>query len=130
MTEIPKDVFVFDKKSEIPLDVCLYNNPKLTKFDGQAFTQMGRPVTLDFSGERFISGSFKNQLPVLEEKVFLPFLKANELNNIEMKGQQIDCTDCRNAWIKKDPKLTERVVNGMCADGLPIKGGNHFANCK
>ena len=128
ITEIHNGVFVFSQSSTAPLDLCLYNNHKLNKFDANAFDNTGRPTDLDFAGERFVDDVYPKQITVLEEAVFKKHLELNEENKIEMSKQEFDCNDCKNAWLKKNPKLLERVINVQCADGKDVKDA--FANCQ
>ncbi|CAG2110320.1 unnamed protein product, partial [Medioppia subpectinata] len=111
IAQIPKNVFVFSKKSEIPIEILLYRNPKLTAtgMDPLAFMSIGRPAEIDFSGDHMDHDMDFKQMKVLEENVFHPFLKLDEGNKIGMKGQPFDCADCHNAWLKKSPKMAERV---------------------
>lgn len=135
-TSIPHigpNVFVFSEKSDIPLELVLYKNPKLSgagAFDAQTFMNMGRPGVLDFSGDHLEGDVSFKQMKVLDEKIFLPFLKLNELNKIGMRGQPFDCDDCQNAWIKKMLKLDQQFEGLKCANGKDPKDAANFAKCK
>ena len=63
------------------------------------------------------------------KKVFLPFLFANENNTIDLYHEKFDCKDCRNYWLKKQPKLVPRLLHTKCSNGKILLDPDNFKNC-
>jgi hypothetical protein len=83
-------------------------------------------VTLDLS---------RNYIKHLEENVFLPFLMRRIGNKIsDLSGNQLDCDDCRSAWICKSstPDRVRKAIHDFeCDDGRKITDcEKSFLKCK
>ncbi|XP_054158397.1 uncharacterized protein LOC128956707 [Oppia nitens] len=116
LTRLHDNSFVFEHPSRHMLTIGLFDNRQLTAegLSAHTFAHMGRPVSLDFSGYNFESVHYRRQMPVIHEHVFRPFFKAHELNDINLYGQEFECQNCKNVWLKKEVSLHEKLLGLRC----------------
>jgi hypothetical protein len=85
-------------------------------FKKGAFSGTKLPATI------WMDGSIINStLDYLAEDVFYRFLQENPKNTIQLKFLEIDCNDCRNAWIRNKADARNRVKNFFCKNGTHIE---------
>ena len=118
---ISKNVFAFERKSDEVLTIRLTNCTfmKNFNFEQDAFLNLKRPANLIING---------NGNPYLEEKVFLPFLLADE-RNVLTTDQLLDCNDCRNVWLKKYKAIHNRVKSLTCSNSKLLTDSSNFVKC-
>ena len=123
---IPDNAFAFKHKSNVKLSIDFTENPYINSsvFSEKSLININRPTNISFGDYRY-----KKQITYLDEKVFLPFLMDNENNSIDLKYEDFDCNDCRNYWLKKQPKLVPRLFNTKCSNGKVILDPVNFKNC-
>ena len=132
LNHIPSNAFKIGHKEANtgkPLYIALTDNPlNSSSFELEAFTHPSlnlRNVSVVLSD---------NNITLLNETVFLPFLQ-NENNTIShIIGNPLDCDDCRTAWICN--KLSAKTRNNLndyvqCKDGHPLADcEKNFKKCK
>ena len=126
LTKIPDNAFAFEKPSNYTLTIDVSYNQGL---DTNAFTEKSllnikRPTEIRLG--RF-GGSVRKQFTFLNEKAFLPFLKENPKNRVDLEMEAFDCNDCRNYWIKKHDLLGQ-LSRTQCSNGKPLNDLSNF-NC-
>ncbi|RWS29329.1 Leucine rich repeat containing protein 13-like protein [Leptotrombidium deliense] len=87
---IKGNTFAFQEKSSARLLLSLNSNKLNTSsFEQSAFLSLQRPATLDMNG---------NEITILTENIFKPFLFMAKRNVINIKGNPIECNE-KNAWL-------------------------------
>ena len=121
---IPENAFKFNKISEKTLNLRIQGNGKLDSsgFLNNSLINMNRPVHLH------ISSSNKN-IDYLDENVFSKFLTSNKHNQIDVGELLLDCRNCKNYWLKKQPNLLERVKNIHCSNKRNFNDTSNFLYC-
>ena len=121
---IPENAFEFNEDSEQHLNIDLRFNVYLNNsgFSEHSLTKLKRPTTID------IDNNNKNY-PYLDEKIFQPFLLSNAKNQMQLTDGSLDCSDCRNYWLKKDPALLKKVIFSKCSNGKVFNDTENFKNC-
>ena len=120
LESIPENAFSFKNKSDLHLDISfVFSHINSSVFKERALFNIRRPTTIHFNAA----------VTYLDEKVFLPFLMDNENNTIKQNYESFDCNDCRNYWLKKQPKLVSRVIYERCSNGKLILDPSNFKNC-
>ena len=104
-------------------------------FAEKAFSNIHKPTTLylgQFVGD---TNYWNTPITYLPEKTFLPLLKISDKNQIQLQGENyhLDCNDCRNAWLKNNPKELKKVNDGFlaltCANKKKLDDEGNFKNC-
>jgi len=100
-TQIKRNTFTIkehsDKKSEIFLQGVPLSD---TSFDALSLIRIRRPLGIRL---------FQNNITVLYESVFAPFLELHPENYVDLSGNDIIC-DCRNKWILDEPNYYNTKV--------------------
>ena len=124
---IPDNAFAFKHKSNVKLSIDFTENPYINSsvFSEKSLINIKRPTNILFGGI-----GYPKQVTYLDEKVFLPFLLDNENNTIDLKYNDFDCNDCRNYWLKKQPKLIPRLLNIKFSNGKLLLDPDNFEKCK
>ena len=125
-TSIPDKAFEFKESSNDTMILGFGGSPLVTSkvFTPKSLLGMKRPAII-----RFGSNKVTRQITYLDEKVFLPFLFENDKNNIDINGEEFDCNDCRNYWLKTNQKAFNRIKSLKCSDKKLFNDPNHFKNC-
>ena len=125
---IPNNGFNFEKSSPNVLTLYLDDNPlNASSFADNWFSALQRPTLLNIGN---VNQTDPQNIDYLNEKSFLPFLSANELNQIIFYyNNQIDCNDCRNYWIIKNPKFSANIKRIFCTNKKNITDSSNFKNC-
>lgn len=115
-----------NKRLEIDLDFMNILNG--SGFKDSSLSYIRRPTILSIVGNL--------GLTYLNESVFKPFLESNPENRIHIKNSlsfvenSIDCNDCKNYWIKKDPKFLGKIDLTHCSNGKEFMNSSNFAKCQ
>ena len=127
---IPDNAFHFTNKSDKHLMLCFRDSPGITNslFTEKSLLNINRPTTVRFASG-MLSSNPSTQMTFLNEKVFLPFLLENNWNTIELNGVDFDCNDCRNYWLKKNPKALSKVNLLKCSNKKAFNDAANFKNC-
>lgn len=122
---IPSHAFELRQESKEKIDIFLDNNHKLngSSFGTDAFLNIRRPAIIHLWMDSPV-----DELKFLDEKVFYPFLSASA-NSLELSNNTIDCNDCRNYWLNKDLKLTQRIRELNCTNGKSFTDNSNFQKC-
>ena len=116
---VPENAFSFDKKSEKPFELTFDDyfdfNPNI--FNEKSLLNIKRPTKLWLR--------MKPEIQYLNERVFLTFLSDNVNNFIVI----IDCSDCRNYWLRREPNRSSRVMGYKCSNDKSITDQDNFKNC-
>ena len=104
---IPESAFDFNVGTKHEMTIYLYGNRALNSSGSSdhALTKMKRPTTIN------LDSSSETRFHFLDEKIFQPFFKSNAKNQIELREGSLDCSDCRNYWLKKNPTLLKQIEN-------------------
>ena len=123
---IPENEFEFYEESKEMLTLSLYGNPLLNSsgFSEHSLTKFKRPCTIQLGN---ISNS---KFTYFDERVFLPFLRSNSKNTIQLIDGSVDCSDCRNFWLKKNPNLLNQLIDLKCSNGKLLNDPGTFQDCK
>lgn len=107
------------------IDIYIDNNHILngSGFAINAFENIMRPATILLGMDSPV-----NELKFLNEKVFNPFLGVST-NSLNINNNLIDCNDCRNYWLSKDLKLTERISGLNCTNGKSFADISNILKC-
>ena len=83
-------------------------------FAEKAFSNIGKPTKLYLGDYLGPNDYWKSSITYLPEKTFLPFLEISDKNRIVLNGvnYHLDCTDCRNAWLKNNTKELKKLSDG------------------
>jgi hypothetical protein len=123
---LPANALNFRKDSKnllnIYLDPILFNGSIL---ENNAFLNTRRPTVLNSQCLKLPC-----KLTYLDEKEFSRFLDLNDNNKISLSNHQIDCTDCRSYWLRKNEKYIQRIVSLTCIDGKQFMDNSNFINCE
>ena len=122
---ISENAFEFYQDSNQRLTLYLWRNSffRNNEFAENSLTKFRRPTTI-----RIQPDSINGFHMIIQEKAFLPFLKSDDRNKIELQ-LSLDCDDCRNYWIKRNPNLIEQIINLSCENSKwndPV----NFSKCK
>jgi Leucine-rich repeat (LRR) protein len=115
-----------NKRLEIDLDFMDILNG--LGFKDSSLSYIRRPTILSIVGNLGFT--------YLNESVFKPFLESNPENRIHIKNSlsfvenSIDCNDCKNYWIKKDPKFLGKIDLTHCSNGKEFMNSSNFAKCQ
>lgn len=103
----------FEKKSDESLIIDLtFNNLTEFSFNSESFIDVKRPLELDLR---------ENQLRILDEHIFRPFLLSDVRNSVNMRANPLNCFDCRMEWLVKEKnQFIERVIDARCAHFVDI----------
>ena len=116
-------------RSNITLLIDLTDNLlEPNSFEHGSLIGSQRPIRLNFG-----LGGCNPRLIYLPNDIFQPFFDENELNSIDIGRDcyNIDCNDCRSAWIM-DPRYQYRVKNVRCIHNgvnVPYREYIKMANC-
>jgi hypothetical protein len=98
---VPQHAFDFHKSSNNVLDLYLNNNTlNSSSFELGAFLNAKRPINLDLSGNP--------KLTYLDEKVFAPYFRINNINSIFINEKQLVC-DCNMYWLLKYNEFKNQI---------------------
>ena len=102
----PENAFEFYESSNKSLLLQFFRNTFInsSSFSENLFTKLKRPTKIQFTSIR----DHRN-FSYLDQKAFLPFLRINNENNID-NGEYLNCSDCRNHWVKTCTDLIKRVI--------------------
>ena len=122
---IPENAFEFNEKSENQMTINLGGNKYLNNsgLSENSLTKLKRPTTLDVYSSTYSNFTF------LEQKIFQPFFKSNDKNQIKLNDYSLDCSDCRNYWLKQNPTLLKQLTNSNCSNGKLLTDADSFENC-
>ena len=122
---IPENAFEFNEVSNESLTIERTHNKHLniTGFSMHSLTKLKRPtyISIDIPN----NSSFQ----YLDQKIFEPFLLSNDNNAIQIWTGSIDCNDCRNYWMKKNPTLLKRLIKINCSNHNPLNDTVNFKGC-
>ncbi len=121
---ISKNAFDFSKPSNNSLIINLSDNYlNELSFATGAFINAKRPLFIHL---------YNNQIQYLNESIFLPLLKLDKRNKINIGGfNPFDC-DCRSQWLLRDKNHLINQIEGIqCRDGKSFwdKTDDDFENC-
>ena len=109
---IPEHAFEFEDYSSETL-IIWFNSNKLIKgssFHRNSLANINRPVHIEFACE-------ENNLDYLDAKTFIPFLRKNSQNSIDLGYKEFDSSSCNHHWLFNNPELLNQVKNIKCPDG-------------
>ncbi len=125
---IPANAFQFKSPATKNLEIDLNGMISLigTGFQVGSLLNIKRPTLLSLTGD--------TKITYLDEKVFKPFLDSNPGNTIKLIPDSglivsFDCDDCKNFWIKKDPKIHSRTDLTKCSNKKLFTDATNFAKC-
>ena len=123
---IPENAFEFNENFEQHFTIDLRFNVYLNNsgFSEHCLTKLKRPTTINID-----NNNNNYYFPYLEEKIFQSFLGTNCKNQIKLTDGSLDCSDCRNYWLKKDPALLKKVIFSKCSNGKVFNDTENFKNC-
>lgn len=117
---ISENAFYFLEESNSTLIIDLaFNKLNSSSFHVSAFNNMRRPVKLDIT---------ENKITFLDQHVFEPFLKQNNLNKIEINS--IDCDDCRSFWLNNGQYSDSTLDGIICSNKEKVAHNKSFLKCK
>ena len=124
---IPENAFEFNEESNRTLTLYLTSNKFLNSsgFAEHSLTKFKRPCTIYLD-----SSPGDTNFPYFDEKIFEPFLKLNFQNIFISWDGSLDCSDCRNYWLQKNPALLKQIHNSKCSNGKYPNDPANFVNCK
>ena len=70
-----------------------------------------------------------SSIQYLDQKVFEPFLLTKAANKIQKWTGSLNCDDCRNYWMKKNPSLFKKFVNPQCSNEYAVDNPENFKKC-
>ncbi|CAG2173364.1 unnamed protein product [Oppiella nova] len=118
ITAISDNAFAFDDTLKENLRLILNTDTiDLSGISKSAFAGAKRPISLVLIKDKTIL--------YLDEAVFSTFMKGNPLNEVMT---QIDCTECKNVWLKK-PEFATQVNGIFCTNGLELNDPKNFVGC-
>ena len=122
---IPENAFEFNEEHKCQTSINLYNNRLLniSGFSQNSLSKLKRPTSI------VLDSSNANNFPYLAEKIFQPFFLSNAKNQIEILRGALDCSDCRNYWLKKNPNLLKQIKHSKCSNGKSLNDTTNFKNC-
>ena len=119
LDNIDGQAFAFDQASNITfyLDIDEGNWNLSKALNNKSLSGINRPTLLSLTSLR-----------ILPETIFSPFLSEDKRNEIQIKMKTLDCSDCRNGWIKKNEDFVARL-NSPCSNGLVLDSVGNFKGC-
>lgn len=104
----------------------------------KALQHFDRPVFINHYCQRSVVSACR--LNFLSEEIWVPFFDAHHLNRVQgfehWKGHNIviNCNNCKNYWLKKNPQYLERISDIYCDDsgaygGKNISDSTTFKDC-
>ena len=122
---IPEYAFEFNEVSDKRLIIHLYGNKFLNSsgFAEYSLTKLKRPSRINLNN--FVNTLF----PYLNQKIFEPFLRSNDKNQIELYDGTLNCSDCRNYWLQRNPELLKKVINKKCSSKKELNDTANFQKC-
>ena len=119
LDSIDGQAFAFDQTSNITfyLDIDEGNWNLSKALNNKSLSGINRPTLLSLTSLR-----------ILPETIFSPFLSEDKRNEIQIKKKTLDCSDCRNGWIKKNKDFVARL-NSPCSNGLVLDSVGNFKGC-
>jgi hypothetical protein len=129
ITSIPKTAFNFKNNFNTRLTLDLMkNNLNGTSFEIGSLNNLKTPTELNLKENP--------NLTYLDQTIFQPFLDSNVENKVILeeelykKQTTFDCDDCRNYWLKKDSKYSNRTNLKICSNGKNYTDNDNFSKCK
>ena len=123
---IDSNAFNFDKHSDKKL-VIEFNDCHI---NGSAFAEYSFNGTKTETVLVFNNTIGTSQLKYLDEKVFENFMNdVDELNQIYLVNNELDCEDCKNVWLRKHMKLQSKIKPLKCSNGLDFNAFDTFNKC-
>jgi hypothetical protein len=125
---IPENAFTFKNYSDKHLLINLEGMYSLnsTGFEIGSLSYIKRPTILKLKSNENIT--------YLKEEVFKPFFEANVENRVQLTDSYgkngIDCDNCKNYWLKKDPKYLIRTDLIKCSNGKYFEDRTNFNGCQ
>ena len=122
---IPENAFEFKEESNQSLVLYISDNKFLncSGFSEHSLTKFKRPT--------YIFLVHNTNFLYFDEKIFQPFFELNAKNRIFLSYGSVDCNDCRNYWLQKNPTLLKKVLDSSCTNSSKlIDDPANFANCK
>ena len=105
-------------------------------FAEKAFSNIAKPTKLYLGHFANDDDYWKTPIKYLPEKTFLPFLQISDKNRLVLNGvdnYHLDCNDCRNAWLKNNPKELTKVSDAFfpleCGNKKKLDDKDNFQNC-
>ncbi|CAG2172403.1 unnamed protein product [Oppiella nova] len=118
ITAISDNAFAFDDSLKTNLRLILSTDTiDMSGISKAAFKGAKRPVSLVLLDDKTIT--------YLDESTFSTFMTENPLNEVIT---QINCNECRNAWLMK-PEFKSHVNGIYCTNGLDLNDPTNFAGC-
>ena len=59
----------------------------------------------------------------------MPYLRSSKQNSIDLENS-LNCSDCRNLWLQKQPNLLKQIHGSKCSNGHTISNPDRLKNCK
>ena len=124
----PENAFEFNEESNQTLYLYIYGNKVLNSsgFSKSSLTKLKRPCEINLDTLYPLDHTL---FSYLDQKVFEPFLILNTNNKIILHERNLDCSDCRNYWLKKNPNLLKQVFYYKCSNGKMLEDLVNFKNC-
>ncbi len=118
---IPKNAFNLRNDSIFTLSLMLqFSNLNGSSFENGSLNNLKRPTDLELGGN--------TRLTYLDQTIYQPFFESNAKKSLFFgESKEIDCNDCRNYWLKKDPKYSNRTDLTICLNGRKYKDSRNFA---
>ena len=125
LTYIPEYALEFEESSSQTLYLYLglnryLDSSKLAEF---SLSKFKRPTTF------VLEQRSDNYFNYLDEKVFSPFFKQNESNKVRLHDGLLNCSDCRNQWLRNEIAPVARVLDAKCSGGKNLTDPANFLNC-
>ena len=122
---IPENAFKFNEESNQTLFVDLTKNKFLnsTVFSVNSLTKFKRSARI------IIDMPKDSAIQYLNQKIFEPFLLSKVDNKVAIWTGSLNCDDCRNYWLKRNPNLLKQLVDARCTSGKSISDPINFKNC-
>jgi hypothetical protein len=128
ISSIPKTAFNFKNNSNRSIALYLWkNNLNSISFEIGSLNNLKRATKLSLEENP--------NLTYLDQNIFQPFLDSNVENKIILEDERVqektsfDCDNCRNYWLKKDPKYSNRINLKLCSNGKNYTDNANFAKC-
>ena len=136
---IVDNAFFSQKTSDNEFVLNQMDNPLLCSdsFADNAFSNINKLTKLYLRHYVHYNDFWKSCIKYLPEKRFLPFLQISDINRLVLNGiddYHLDCNDCRNAWLKNNPKELKKVNEGYFAlqcdkSNKKLDDNDNFKNC-
>ena len=130
---IPENTFESKEESNQTLIIFLFGNRLLNSsgLSEHSLTKFKRPTWI-YLREMYVAHNWNNHFKYFDEKIFQPFFELNVKNRIISSYESVDCNDCRNYWLQKNPTLLKHIQDASCASLKTkfIDDPANFAKCK